>query len=115
VKMANHPAVPSEPAQSSKWFTFFKPCASKIHKNRRNANLPDHCALFGGKGLSPSRGDRMSHPRNYLLYFICSDDKLIHVKPSSLYGGQILEGLGCQIREYHNIILCNRIFDTCMS
>jgi glycerol uptake facilitator-like aquaporin len=40
--MANHPAVPSEPAQSSKRFTFFKPCVFKIHKNRRSVNLLDH-------------------------------------------------------------------------
>ena len=92
VKMANHPAVPSEPAQSSKRFTFFKPCAFKIHKNRRSANLPDHCTLFGAKGLSPIGPYRISQPRNY-IHFICSDDKVKLGKPSSLYGGKFSEGL----------------------
>ena len=37
------------------------------------------------KGLSPIRGDRISQPRNYLLYFICSDDKIKPGKPLSYY------------------------------
>ena len=36
--------------------------------------------------------DRISQPRNYLLYFICSDDKLLDERPLPLWA-QILEGL----------------------
>ena len=37
-KLVSGWAIPSEPAQSSKCFSFFKPCVSRIHTNRRFTN-----------------------------------------------------------------------------
>jgi hypothetical protein len=45
-------------------------------------------------GLSPIGPGRENQPRFYLLYFICSDDKIFSRRPDSYYGVQILEGLG---------------------
>jgi len=45
------------------------------------------------KGLSPIGPDRKNQPRFYLLYFICSDDKVKPERPYAFYRAQILEGL----------------------
>ena len=61
--MANHPAVPSEPPQSSKCPDFcFKPCEFKIH------NLPLF-AIIGAKAFHGLGGIETSDS-NIIIYFL---------------------------------------------
>lgn len=51
-----------------------KPIRSKVRKFLDDLGEPLAQSIDWGKGLSPIGPDRKNQPRNYLLYFICSDD-----------------------------------------
>jgi hypothetical protein len=49
---------------------------------------------FKGKGLPRIGRYRINQIKNYFINFICSDDKLKPVKPSSLYTPRVRKALG---------------------
>ena len=61
--------------------------------------------IVPGKGISPIRPQRDKQFEYYLLYFICSDDKIKRVKPYLLYGGKFLVGLGNGLAHV-NVLKC---------